>query len=246
MSLTKQMANTYSKNILFLRILHIFFITAGILFIVILIIAFTTLPFWGIYWLGTSKSELRGAPHTIVLLGGSGMPSESNLIRAWYASEAAKNFPQSAVLIAMPGDTTDVNSTPMRMKDELVLRGVEASRIKFESEGTNTRSQALFASGLLNKTSRLLLITSPDHTRRAVLCFEKVGFQHVDAMPAFENPTEADLFFEDRNLGGRKTIVPTIGNNLPVRYQVWNHLKYEVSFLREITALAYYKLKGWT
>ena len=245
MSLTKQMANTYSKNILFLRILHIFFITAGILFISIIIIAFTTLPFWGIHWLGTSKSKIEGTPQTIILMGGSGMPSESNLIRAWYTSLAAGNFAGADVLIAMPGDTTDLNSTPSLMKKELVLRGVKGSRIKFENKGTNTRSQALSASLLLNKSERILLITSPDHTRRAALCFENVGFMHVDAMPAFENPTEADLIFEDDELGGRETIIPAIGNNLPVRYQVWNHLKYEISFLREFTALTYYKIKGW-
>lgn len=245
MSLTKNMAKAFSKNILFLRILYIFFFTAGILFITVVIIAFTTLPFWGIHWLGTSKSEIRGTPGAIILLGGSGMPSESNLMRAWYASKAAENFPESTLVIAMPGDTADRNSTPQLMKSELMLRGVEPARMKFENEGTNTRGQAINCSRLLDINEHILIVTSPDHTRRAVLCFQKTGFTHVGAMPAFENPTEANLLFVDRYLGGRKSIAPAIGNNLPVRYQVWNHLKYEVTFMREIFALTFYKIKGW-
>ena len=60
------------------------FVGLGVLFLLALIISFTTLPFWGYYWLGTSKSKITEKPDFIVLLSGGGMPSESNLMRAFF------------------------------------------------------------------------------------------------------------------------------------------------------------------
>ena len=137
MPLTKQMAKNYTKNIHFLRILRFFFIAAGVFFIAAVIIAFTTLPFWGIHWLGTSKSEISSKPATLILLGGGGMPSESNLIRGWYAVQAARSFTEARVLISMPGDTTDSQSTPRLMKEELIsfrtAKLAEKKGLKFNS-----------------------------------------------------------------------------------------------------------------
>jgi uncharacterized SAM-binding protein YcdF (DUF218 family) len=239
------MTKTKIKSIYFLRILRIFFVLSGIFFLAAVVLAFTTLPFWGIHWLGTSKAELKWEPETIVLLGGGGMPSESNLMRSWFAGKAARSFPEASLIIAMPGDIADSVSTPQLMKKELVLRGVNPQIILFESEGTNTRAQALNCEKILGNSSSVLLITSPDHTRRAILCFEKVGFEKVNALPTFENATEADLTFKDDELGGRKTAAPDVGQSIQIRYQLWNHLKYEITFAREMMALAYYKLRGW-
>lgn len=239
------MTKTKIKSIYFLRILRIFFVLWGIFSLAVVILAFTTLPFWGIHWLGTSKSELEWEPETIIILGGGGMPSESNLMRSWFAGKAAQSFPEADVLIAMPGDISDSMSTPRLMKKELVLRGVNPQNILFENEGTNTRAQALDCEKMLDKSKSILLITSPDHTRRAVLCFQKCGFEKVNALPAFENATEADLTFKDEDLGGRKTVAPDVGQSIQVRYQVWNHLKYEITFAREMLALTYYKIRGW-
>jgi uncharacterized SAM-binding protein YcdF (DUF218 family) len=131
------------------------------------------------------------------------------------------------------------------MKKELAVRGVQPENISFESEGTNTRAQALNCAKLLNIKTPVLLITSPEHMRRSVLCFQKAGFEKVNALPAFENALEADLKFDDDKLGGNKTLVPDVGENINARYQLWNHLKYEILIAREITALAYYRLRGW-
>ncbi|WP_073001173.1 YdcF family protein [Mariniphaga anaerophila] len=239
------MNKTKIKNIYFLRILRIFFVLSGIFLLTVVIIAFTTLPYWGIHWLGTSKSKIKAEPQTIILMGGAGMPSESNLIRAWYTGNAAKSFPDASVVIAMPGNLSDSTSTPQLMKKELILRGVSTQNIRFENEGTNTRSQALNCQKLLGTSQPILLVTSPDHMRRAVLSFSKAGFEKVNALPAFENATEADLTFSDDALGGKKTVAPDVGESIQVRYQVWNHLKYEITFAREIAALAYYKIRGW-
>ncbi len=245
MPLVRMKTKSFIKNIHFLRILRIFFVAAGILFLVMIILAFTTLPFWGIHWLGTSKTEFKGEPGTIILLGGGGMPSESNLMRSWFTEKAARSYPAARVLIAMPGDTADHKSTPRLVEEELLIRGLERNRIFFENQGTNTRAQALFCSEMLNSSETILLVTSPEHTRRAVLCFQKTGFRTVYALPAFEHATEADLTYKDKDLGGRKIITPDVGESTSVRYQVWNHLKYEIIFARELAATVYYKLRGW-
>ncbi len=145
----------------------------------------------------------------------------------------------------MPGDLTDSLSTPVLMKKELEIRGISSSKIGFENEGTNTRAQALNCQRYIKMQSPILLVTSPEHMRRAVLCFQKVGFEKVNALPAFENATEADLAFDDDKLGGNKTFVPDVGESINMRYQLWNHLKYEILIAREIVALTYYKLRGW-
>jgi uncharacterized SAM-binding protein YcdF (DUF218 family) len=220
-------------------------ILAGLFFLLMIIVAFTSLPFWGYHWLGTSKSDIKWNPEVIVLLGGGGMPSESNLMRGWFVASAARDCPDSKVFIVMPGDTTDEKSTPARLKSELIIRGVNAENISFEPNGTNTRSQALECLRQFDKQTSILLITSPEHMRRAVLCFRKIGFEKVNALPAFENAAEADFSFIDKELGGRQTMIPDVGSNTQVRYQVWTHLKYEILIAREIIAIGYYWLRGW-
>ncbi len=234
-----------SKSIYFLRILRTIFALIGLCFTACVVLALTEQPFWGYHWLGTSKSELHWKPETIILLGGGGMPSESNLMRCWYAEKAAKSFPDVALIIAIPGDTSDSLSTPRLVKKELVMRGLNPKNIRFENEATNTRGQALNCKRTIKMQSSILLVTSPEHARRSVLCFQKAGFEKVNCLPAFENALEADLTFNDNNLGGNKTILPDVGGNTNMRYQIWNHLKYEILIAREMMALAYYKLRGW-
>jgi uncharacterized SAM-binding protein YcdF (DUF218 family) len=234
-----------TKSIYFLRLLRNLFVLIGIFFSICVLLALTSAPYWGYHWLGTSKSELVEKPSTIVLLGGGGMPSHSALMRSWYVAKATKSFPDARVIIAMPGDLTDSLSTPVLMKKELEIRGISSSKIGFENEGTNTRAQALNCQRYIKMQSPILLVTSPEHMRRAVLCFQKAGFEKVNALPAFENATEADLSFDDDKLGGNKTFVPDVGESINMRYQLWNHLKYEILIAREIVALTYYKLRGW-
>lgn len=232
----------------FWKVLRALFVTFGVLFLIVLLLSFTSLPFWGYYWLGTSQSKMTEKPDFIVLLGGGGMPSESNLMRAWFVCKAAAEFPESRVIISIPGDTTDKKSTARLVAAEMETKGVDQNRILYEEIGTNTRSQALelqhFHSLNLPDKS-ILLVSSPEHMRRAVLTFRKAGFSQIDALPAFENALEANLRFKDKDLGGNKMPLPDIGDNIEVRYQFWNHLKYEILIAREMAALSYYKLRGW-
>ena len=233
------------KNIQIFRLIRHFAMVAGILFVLLVALSFTSLPYWGYHWLGTSKSEIKSEPETVILLGGSGMPSESNLIRTWFAANAAIDFSKSQVLVVMPGEPSDPTSTPARISSELQLRGVDSLRIVFEPAGTNTRSQALECSRLLSPNRPVLLVTSPENMRRSVLSFQKVGFKSVYALPAFENASEADFSFIDDELGKSPVAVPDVGNKTSLRYQFWNHLKYEILIARELTALTYYRLRGW-
>lgn len=239
------MTKIKAKSIYFLRLVRNLFMLIGIFSSICFLLALTSQPYWWYHWLGTSKSEMKEKPSTIILLGGGGMPSQSALMRSWYVEKASKSFPDATIIIAMPGELEDSLSTPLLMKKELVLRGVNTEQISFENEGPNTRAQALNCQGLVKMQSPILLITSPENMRRSVLCFQKVGFEKVNALPAFENAAEADLTFKDDELGGNKLLVPNVGNNINMRYQIWNHLKYEILIAREMVALTYYKLRGW-
>jgi len=246
------------------RIIRITLISFGSLFLLGIILAFTSAPFWIWYELGTARSEICGTPDYIVVLGGSGIPSESGLMRTFYAAEAADHFPRANVIVALPGDTTDSLSSVNKMREELILRGVAPERIMLEDSGTNTRAQALLTKELIRDprsairdtvnlspisriaypASRILIISSPEHLYRAVLTFEKVGFEHVNGLPAFESDVESDISFSARRLGGRKWI-PDVGDSITLRYQFWTQLHYELLILREWMAIAYYWAMGW-
>ncbi len=230
-----------------LRIIKSTLISLGGLFLLGVILAFTSAPFWIWYGLGSARAEISATPDYIVVLGGSGIPSESGLMRTYYTAEAAEHFPRAKVIVALPGDTADSLSSVNKMREELILRGVAPQRIMLEDSGTNTRAQALMVKELIHvphPTSHVLLISSPEHLYRAVLTFEKAGFEHVDGLPAFESDVESDISFSSRRLGGRRW-VPDIGESVTLRYQFWTQLHYELLILREWLAIGYYWVNGW-
>lgn len=229
------------------RFLQITFSTFGSIFLILLILAFTKIPYYAYNRLGTGNSKITRPPVTIVLLSGSGIPSEGGLLRPYYTARLAKANPDANIVISMPGNLADSMSAPQLTAKELIIRGIEKRRIGFESLGRNTREQAQKLSA--GKTSEQLmlpitLVTSPQHMKRAVLTFRKCGFTTVSGLPTFENSLETDLTFKDSDLKGNK-YVPSIGNNMQVRYQFWTQLKLEVLVLREYFGLTYYKLRGW-
>lgn len=220
--------------------------TAGVMAIIAVILSFTTLPFWGYYWLGTSLIDEDQSPDNIIVMGGSAMPGKSGLIRTYYAAEVAKIYPDANIIIALPGDVNDENSSVNQMKKEFEIRKVPSQKIVLENQGKNTRFQVLEIKKIIpNELTPLTIVTSPEHMRRAILAFKKVGYQNVSGIPAFDDVHDFDLIFDDDKLGGKNKFVPEIGNNIKIRYQFWKHLEYEVIFTREIIALSYYRLKGW-
>ncbi len=226
----------------FISILKYFIYSLGFIFFFLIVFAFTRIPFDIHYWLGTSNSEFDFKPAYIVMLGGSGMPSESNLMRLYYTTELANEFPEAPIIIAHPIDTTIIHL----MCDELEMHRVDSCRIIIEKYGTNTREQVLEIEKLVTgiKDKPVVIVTSMENMYRTIKVFRKAGFQHVGGRPAFENSMFVALSYNHKRIGG-KNYIPDVSDNMSLRYNFWNYLKLEITCLREFTAIAYYKLNGW-
>lgn len=228
-----------------LKILRILTIVLGSSFIVLLILAFTSLPFWMRYRLGTAVPSLTKAPDYIIMLGGGGIPEGKSMVRLYHTAELAKEFLDAKIFVSLPGDTLDTTSSISLMKRELVIRGVSGNRIQMECVGNNTRNEVLQIRKMIpDSCATLLIVTSPEHLYRSVKCFQKVGFFNVSGHAAFARTLEANLLIGN-NLTGTDEAIPEIGDNIQIRYRFWNHLQYEVIVFREYVAITYYWLKGW-
>ncbi|MEJ5302436.1 MAG: YdcF family protein [Bacteroidales bacterium] len=208
------------------------------------ILSFTSLPFWAWYRLGKSGNK-SCIPNYIVVMGAGGMPSPEGLMRCYIAAEAAHKFPLAKVIIALPVDPRYFeDSHPHRMARELILRGVDSSRICYELKGINTRTQALNIKKMISNDtlSCLLIITSPEHTYRSVATFQKLGFTQVASMAAFSSELSPVGLLPE----GKDSALETTPDNWPLlRYDFWNYLKLEITVLREYIAIFWYWLRGW-
>lgn len=219
-----------------------FFIVLGIVFFLLLVLSFTSIPYYAYRNLSMESQTLRSAPDVIVVLGGSGMPSPDGLIRTYCAAEHALVFKQAKIIIAFPYSAGDSLFQLKLMAHELILRGIDSSRISFEPIGFNTHSQAENIALLLQKkiaTIQLLIVSSPEHLYRAVKSFEKVGFKKTGAAPAFDIPVD------EERIKDKEQSKDTRIKNLALRYNLWSYLNYELLVIREYCAIGYYKLKGW-
>jgi uncharacterized SAM-binding protein YcdF (DUF218 family) len=216
--------------------------TSGLCFLLFIALSLTDLPYYAYHWLGTGNSRLSAKPDLIVLLGGAGMPSPDGFIRCYYTWEAASANSHSTIIIALPSGAKDSTHQSDMMAGELIMRGIDSSRIFFERDGFNTRTQALniaqMKKGALDKIN-LLIITSPEHMYRSVGTFRKAGFQHVGGYAAFEKPVEEEGL-QDR-LRTKDQRIKSTG----LRYNIWSYMQYELLVIKEFFALSYYKLKGW-
>ena len=227
---------------MFKRVIRQFLIWLGIFFLLMMVFACTRIPFDMHRRLGMEGSEFRFSPATIIMFGGSGMPSESNLIRLYYVKELGLNFPGARILLAHPDDSNTVR----QMAAFLVAFGIDSSRIAALYKGNSTREQALRLKeqypGIENEKS--VVVTSPEHMYRTVKTLRKLKFVKIGGVSAFENPLFIDLGYHHRDIGGRY-YVPDVSGNLALRYNFWNYLKLEITCLREYFAIVYYKLNGW-
>lgn len=225
------------------RILRNIMVVLGAIFIALNIFALTSGPFYMHYALG---DDLLGkdakedfVPERIVMMGGAGMPSASNLMRLYYVSSLAKIY-DCPVIIIHPEDSL----CHAKMQENLVNQGVKSDILHF-TQGTNTRSQVL---ELMNECPELadasiVVVTSPEHIRRTTLCFKKVGFTKVRGVAAYEGTVDFNLSVKEQKLEGNELIPNVESSN--VRYTYWNYLKLEIDTFREYIALLYYKTKGW-
>ena len=220
----------------------------GIVFLFMLIFSFTTGPFYLYYWLGKSNSDYRFKPEAIIIMGGAGYPSATALMRSYYASELYKKFQGSRIYVCQPSaDGVVITSSDVfKISRDLIRRGVDSVNIRLEFTGKNTREEALsiLAMDPQLKNKPCVIVTSPEHMKRAVATFKKLGVQDVGGEPTFDLCGPADLTYDDHSLGGNKS-VPSIGQETQLRYQFWNHFVYQIICYRELFALGWYWLKGW-
>lgn len=219
-----------------------FFRAIGALAFLMVVMSFTDIPYYAYHYLGTCNAKLYHKPDAIVLLGGGGMPSPDGLIRCYYAAEAAREDTSAEIIIALPYDKDDSLQQLNLMKKELVIRGVDPSRISFEPLGFNTHSQAEnIAARYAERKSgmNLLLVTSPEHMYRSVKVFSRLGFGRVGGRAAFENPVDEEMA-ADTGSGSDPRV-----KSVALRYNMWSYLQYELLVLKEYCAITYYKLKGW-
>ena len=222
----------------------------GCLALGVVSLGFTNVP-WRLYSrLGQGGAPLPGAPDWIVVLGGGGIPSESGLIRCYYGAEAALRHPAARIMVCLPADGDPDTSSVGRMKQELVLRGVEAERIKMEARGRSTREQALRVADLLGpgyEQADVLIVTSVEHVLRACLSFQKAGFQSVSGRASFPVSAESTMRTTEADLGGGEGGVAAraVQESITLRYAYWNQMHYLGRALREGAALAYYRWRGW-
>lgn len=218
------------------------FYVLGIFFFLLFVLSFTDIPYYAYHRLSMPGEKLSRKPDVIVVLGGSGMPSPDGLMRTYYAADAAYHHQTASVIIALPSNEGGSLYQLQLMAQELIMRGVDSSRIRFEPEGFNTHSQAVniaerFKTEL--KNTSLLMVTSPEHMYRAVHTFRKAGFISVAGLAAFEHPPDEGKI-KDRDLSDDTRV-----KSLNLRYNMWSYLHYEILVLREYSAILYYKLKGW-
>lgn len=234
---------------LVIKSLKVTFIVISTMLIFCIFFSFTTGPFWMYYWLGTSVSNYSFRPDYILIMGGSGYPSESALMRSWYAAEAWKKNPNAFIVVSQPAAACvrPELSDAWGIRKDLMVRGVDSTRILLEIKGKNTRDEGLEIMKIAPEASskNCLIVTSPEHTRRSVLVFRKLGFKHLGGEPTFNASGPVDLDYQDNRLGGRNIPLPDVGGSVQLRYQFWNHLRYQVICYRELAGLAWYKLRGW-
>ena len=227
------------------NILKWLFILLGIIILTINILALTPAPFYMHRSLGEDASweddtTTIFTPDYIVMFGGAGMPSESNLIRLYYTAEIAGKLHKPIILVH-PKDSV----CQAEMTKYLVNYGISPDSIMYMTGGSNTRSQSVcLADSFPNITSaKCLIITAPEHLSRTLKCLHKCGFQDIRGIGAFENTVDFDLSLDKQALKGNKYVPDVESTNL--RYTYWNYLKLEIICFREYFAPAYYHLKGW-
>jgi uncharacterized SAM-binding protein YcdF (DUF218 family) len=220
--------------------------TAGLVLLTILALCFTPYPWRAYAWLARDGHVLTTSPEVLVLMGGGGIPSESGLMRSYVLAQLARKYSNAMVAVAMP-DTNDVSC--IRMREELILRGIAPDRIVWEDQGRNTREQAmrlhamLYADGM---EPAVLVVTSPNHMKRTLLTFRKAGFHDITGVAEFGESLNADMTYAREELGGKTALaLPDIGQSYTLRYTFWNNLYFQLRTLHELAGLAYYRLMGW-
>jgi uncharacterized SAM-binding protein YcdF (DUF218 family) len=219
---------------------------------------FTHLPWRAYKHLSEIPAPSHAPPTHILVMGGSGIPGESGLMRTFFGAQAAALYPDAVVLVAMPlGAAQSVSSRAYL--DEIRLRGVASERIRILDGGRNTREQAIrLAEYLADRTNtpQVLIVTDPEHVRRTAASIRKACAKtqleiQLEALPAFPLSLEDPLPWRAADLDApgpspaARAAVPDVGSSFILRYNLWANLGYTQDALREYVAMLYYRLRGW-
>ncbi len=231
------------------NILQRIVIIFGYISLILVILCFTDYPFWTYYWMGTHQTEIHQDPDAIIVLGGDGMPSGSGLMRTFYSSKLANDFPGTRLFIALPHHSDDITqSDAWKMKKEIMLRGIDSTRIRLETNGHNTRKQAMNIAGMLTPgydSVFIVLVTSPEHMYRAIKTYKKAGFENIGGYSSFSSDLDPRSLRDKSLKEKERSFTCETETSLDLRYNLWTQLKYEILIIREWFAIGYYKLKGW-
>ncbi|MBO4615305.1 MAG: YdcF family protein [Bacteroidales bacterium] len=226
-------------------ILKWLFISLGIITVIINIFALTPLPFYMHRSLGEdasweNDSTTQFTPDYIIMFGGAGMPSESNLIRLHYTAEIACKLHKPIILVH-PKDSL----CQAEMTQYLVNYGIASDSIMYMTDGSNTRSQAVCLADSFPqlKEASSLIITAPEHLSRTLKCLKKCEIENIRGIGTFESTVDFDLSIDNQTLKGNRYIPDVESTNL--RYTYWNYLRLEIICFREYFATAYYWAKDW-
>ncbi|MDH5637327.1 MAG: YdcF family protein [Nitrospinota bacterium] len=180
-------------------------------------------------WL--SSSEYSSTCDYIVLLPAGPVPNSATLARAYKTAEEYARNPTAKVIVSHKMEKRYIGSTLWTIKVELMLRGVPREAIILEKKARSTNEHAKYLKeskfGDYQKNS-YLLVTSPTHIMRSVMAFRTAGFKRVYGASA-----TAESGWED------------MGQGLFLRYQAWDRLVDQILVIRELMAIAFYKLRGW-
>ena len=226
-------------------ILRWLLISLGVILLILNILALTPAPFYMHRSLGEDpiwKKDTvnRFSPDAIIMFGGAGMPSESNLIRLYYSAEIAMKLNKPIILVH-PEDSV----CQAEMTRYLVNSGVASDSIMYMTGGSNTRAQSvcLVDSFPQLKNTSLLIITAPEHLSRTLKCLKKCDLKNIRGIGAFESTVDFDLSLNKQKLKGNEIVPDVESTNL--RYTYWNYLKLEIICFREYFATMYYWIKNW-
>ena len=97
-----------------------------------------------------------------------------------------------------------------------MIRGVDSTKILLEIKGKNTREEGMEVMRIApgTESKRCVLVTSPEHMRRAILTFKKLGFAQLGGIPTWNASGPVDVDYKDNSLGGNKVPIPNVGGSL--------------------------------
>src|SRR5690554_2405295 len=111
----------------------------GSIFLLLIALSLTSIPYSAYRSLSLYKQQFTGKPDVIIMMGGSGIPSATDLMRLYYTTHAAVEYPEAKIVIAIPYQGADSIENRNVIIEKMKLSGIEPDRILWASQGFNTR-----------------------------------------------------------------------------------------------------------